>query len=63
MELELNLGAGNPPIRVQGTIVWVVRRRELKKGPCFDTGVEFAGLSPEDKTRLEAVLDKIAQKK
>ena len=58
VELELNLGDGKVPIRAEGTIVWVVRRGDLKKGPCFDTGVEFAGLSAEEKTRLEAVIDK-----
>ena len=56
--LYLTLEDGKPPLAVQGTIVWVVRRREFRKGPYFDTGVEFADLSPEDKARLEAVLDK-----
>lgn len=59
VDLELTLEDGKPPIRVQGTIVWVVRRREVKKGPQFDTGVEFAQLGPEDKARLEALIDKI----
>ena len=59
VELALRLSDWKPPIRVQGTIVWVVRRGELKKGSRFDTGIEFAGISGEDKARLEAVLDKI----
>lgn len=59
-ELELALEDGKPSIKAQGTIVWVVRRREFKKGPCFDTGVEFTELSPEDKARLESVIDKLA---
>jgi len=58
VELELNLEDGRDSLRAQGTIVWVVRRRELKKGPSFDTGVEFSGLSPQDRARIEAVLDK-----
>ncbi len=60
VELELALPDGKPLSRASGTIVWVVRRRELKKGPSFDTGIEFAELQPEDKARLEAIIDKIA---
>ncbi|MBI3312230.1 MAG: PilZ domain-containing protein [Candidatus Omnitrophica bacterium] len=56
--LEISLDENTPPLRVSGTIVWVVRRRELKKGPLFDTGVEFTDLSAEDRTRIEAVIDK-----
>ena len=59
VELELNLEDGKEQLRMRGTIVWVVRRRELRKGPSFDTGVEFAELSPEEKARLEALLDKV----
>jgi len=58
VDLELNLEDGKAPVKTQGTIVWVVRRRELKKGACFDTGVEFAELSPEDKSRLDSVIDR-----
>lgn len=57
--LELNLEDGKPPVQVKGTIVWVVRRRELGKKMAFDTGIEFSNLSPQDKARIEAVLDKI----
>ncbi|MBI3615954.1 MAG: PilZ domain-containing protein [Candidatus Omnitrophica bacterium] len=60
VDLELILGDGKPPVKIQGTIVWVVRRREFKKGYCFDTGVEFAELSPEDKARLDSVIDKVS---
>ena len=63
VELELTLSDGKLPLKVKGTIVWVVRRRELKKGPCFDTGVEFSELSPEDKARLEAEIAKTSQKR
>ena len=58
VELELDLDDGRPPLKLQGTIVWAIRRRELKKGSTFDTGVEFAQMTPEDKARLEAVMDK-----
>jgi len=56
VELELTLVDEKPPLKVQGTIVWVVRRADRKKGPCFDTGIEFAELTPEHKTRLQAVI-------
>lgn len=58
VELDLTLEDGKPPLHIKGTIVWVVRRREFRKGPSFDTGVEFSELSPEDKARIEAILDK-----
>ncbi|MCM8811844.1 MAG: PilZ domain-containing protein [Candidatus Omnitrophica bacterium] len=60
VELELTVEDGKPPIRSQGTIVWVVLRRDIKRKQSFDTGIEFSGLSPDDKSRLEALLDKIA---
>ena len=63
VDLELSLDDGKPPIQVQGTVVWVVQRRDVKKGPSFDTGVEFADLSTEDKSRVEAVIDKALSKK
>ena len=59
VDVEISLEDKNPPLKIQGTIVWVVRRREVKKGASFDTGVEFAELLPEVKARLEAVIDKI----
>lgn len=58
VELDLTLDDGKGPLHVKGTVVWVVRRRELRKGPSFDTGVEFANLSIEDKARIEAVIAK-----
>ena len=58
VELELTLDDGKGPLQIKGTIVWVVHRKEFRKEATFDTGVEFAELSPEDKARVEAVLDK-----
>ena len=56
--LDLTLDDGKGPLHVKGTVVWVVQRKEFRKGPNFDTGVEFADLSAEDKARIEAVIDK-----
>ena len=58
VEIEMTLDDGKGPLQVKGTIVWVVQRRVFRKNSSFDTGVEFAELSPEDKARIEAVLDK-----
>lgn len=58
VDLEIRLDDGRPPILAQGTIVWVVRRRQVREAPHFDTGVEFSDLSAQDKARLEAMLDK-----
>lgn len=63
VEIELSLDDGKPPVRMQGTVVWVVRRRDVRKGPSFDTGIEFAELSAEERARLEAVIDKTLAKK
>jgi len=60
VELDLTLDDGKGPLRAKGTVVWVVRRKEFRRGPSFDTGVEFAELSAEDKARIEAVIDKAA---
>jgi len=58
VELDLTLDDGKGPLHVKGTIVWVVQRKEFRKTPNFDTGVEFSDLSAEDRARVEAVIDK-----
>lgn len=58
VELEVNLEDGMVPLQVAGTVVWVVKRRNLRKGASFDTGIEFAELKPQNRARLEAVIDK-----
>ena len=63
VDLEVSLDDGKPPLRVQGTVVWVVRRRDVKKGPSFDTGIKFSDLPAEDRARIEAVIDKAISKK
>lgn len=58
VEVELQLDDGKPPVKTGGTVVWVVRRGELRRGSSFDTGIEFSQLTPEDKARLEAIIEK-----
>ncbi len=60
VQIELALEDGKPSLVLEGTIVWVVHRRDLKKGSFFDTGIEFANITADQKARLEAVIDKIS---
>lgn len=60
-ELSITLKDGKPPLQVRGTVVWVVRRRGLA-GSKFDTGIEFVEVTPPDRARLEAVIDKASWK-
>lgn len=61
--LEITLDDGKAPLRLPGTIVWVVRRRQIRKEVGFDTGIEFVSLEPQDKARLEACIDKASAEK
>ena len=56
VNVELALNDGHPPLACRGMVAWVVRRRELNRPPLFDTGIEFVGLVPEDRARLDALL-------
>jgi c-di-GMP-binding flagellar brake protein YcgR len=64
VELELDLQDGMPAIKVEGTVVWVVRRHEIKKDRTgyFDTGVEFKNLAPANIARIEAIVDKCLER-
>lgn len=63
VDLQLSLEDSKEAMQVHGTIVWVVRRREMRRKPSYDTGVEFAELSPESKARIEAILDRVKESK
>ena len=62
VDLEISLDDGKPSLRISGTIVWVVKRGDLRRRGSFDTGIEFSELRPEDRSRLEAVIDKRASR-
>ena len=65
VDLEITLDDGITPIKCGGTIVWVVKKSEPKqKGVyLYDTGVEFIDIRPEDRDRINAVVDKLLSKK
>ena len=60
VDVEVTLNDGRPPLACRGTIAWVVRRREWQQPVIFDTGIEFVGLAPEARTRVEALLAHLA---
>ncbi|MBU2540280.1 MAG: PilZ domain-containing protein [Candidatus Omnitrophica bacterium] len=64
VSLELDIKDSQPPIKTVGTVVWVVRRHEIKKERpgFFDTGIEFKKLDAKDVARIEAIVNKCLQK-
>ena len=67
VDIELFISEGNnPPIKCGGTVVWVVKKAQPKKGEhLFDTGIEFIDIRPEDRERITEVVEDIlkSQKK
>lgn len=64
VELELDLQDGLPAIKAEGTVVWVVRRHEIKKDRSgyFDTGIEFKCLDVTSIARIESMVNKCLEK-
>ena len=63
VEVALLLEKKKSPAVFQGTVVWVVQRRQLKKESRYDTGIEFTEISPEQKAALESILDQMANRR
>ena len=63
VHLDLFLDEKNPPISCGGTVVWVVKRHPMSQAGVFkyDTGIEFTGISPEDKKRVSDLVEYILQ--
>lgn len=61
VDMEIDLMDGEDTIRLQGKVVWVVRRKatEEEKPSFYDTGVEFIGWKEKDRARVEVVINKI----
>lgn len=54
LTLELGLGPGQGLVNVRGRVIWFQVRPESEQ---FDLGVQFLGMSPEDKRRLSTYLE------
>ena len=57
LELDLQNGV-NTNIKCNGTVVWVVKKRNLenKKIALYDTGIEFVDLPAKEKGRLTKIV-------
>jgi c-di-GMP-binding flagellar brake protein YcgR len=64
VDLEITLDDAKPSIKCGGTVVWVVKKSEPKqKGAyIYDTGVEFIDIRPEDRDRINDVVENIMSK-
>lgn len=64
IDIEIDLIDGDDNIRAKGRVVWVVRRKaiETHKPMFYDIGVEFEGLSAQDKKRIETAIETLTQK-
>ncbi|MCF7894472.1 MAG: PilZ domain-containing protein [Candidatus Omnitrophica bacterium] len=40
-------------IKCRGKVVWIVERKDQKKGPKFDIGLEFHQISSEDRETID----------
>lgn len=58
VEIQLDLLDGGSTIRCDGTIVWIVSKKD-KKDKLFDTGIEFTNIKRNDATRIGAIVDRI----
>ena len=64
VEIDLDLNDSKPNVTCDATVVWVIRRSEIKEvtPTTFDTGVEFSNLKDEDKQRIEQIIQECLQK-
>ena len=58
VEIQLDLLDGQATIECEGSIVWIVGKKE-EPAQNFDTGVEFSNLKKEDEDRINAIVEKI----
>ena len=64
VDLVLTLQNGLPPVKCEGAVVWTVRRADLKKvkPDSYDTGIEFSNIKPDDRQKIEEIIEKIVKK-
>lgn len=63
VEVELFLPDDPIPITCGGKVAWSFRRNEYskKKPSQFDTGLEFAVITDEDKSRLKRIIEELLE--
>lgn len=62
VEIQLDLQDGQPMVSCDGTIVWIVTKKEgEKQRDVFDTGIEFTNLKRQDADRISFIVDKILE--
>ena len=62
--IRLELDEKSSPIQCDGKVSWIVPTRSAKdkKKKCFDTGIEFEGLDPDDLEIIKDFLEVHAKK-
>ncbi len=60
VEIQLDLLDAQPIVKCDGTIVWIVSKKE-DKTTTFDTGVEFTTLDRKDAERINFIVEKVLQ--
>ena len=58
VSLELVLSTGDEPLTVRGRTVWF---QTIAQSEQFDLGISFLDLSPQNKRRLSAYLDRLSR--
>lgn len=60
VEIDIDLQDNQPPVKAAATVVWALRRPEVKKDRpgYFDTGLEFKNLDAQSIARIEKIVDK-----
>ena len=61
VSLDVYLGEDDKPVSCNATIVWVVTRRPASEHEkiTYDTGIEFANISDEERERVSQLVDEI----
>ena len=63
-DLIITLENGTPPVKCMGTVVWTVKRRDPKKTKpqLYDIGIEFANIVPEDRVKIDKLVESLIEK-
>jgi Tfp pilus assembly protein PilZ len=64
VEMEIEVTDEKRKIHCDGTVVWIVRRGDIKKDKpeSFDTGIEFTNLKEEDNSIIDKVVRECLKK-